>query len=300
MIKKEFYIFNSKSLGNYFFPNDLIKGKVNALIVSPLHGRSVALPQKDNCWITIKGGGWNYGGPQIYVSKKDDELIFGLYPLESAERELEVSRRLQIVSDRFPKVLYYKKICSAPLPEKYFFLKDITFSNGKPVIPVLLYTQVKSPFRVADISYLTDEEKKNAVQECCKYWEIEEKVYSNYFIKQLAENVAIMHKNGFINDTLEYSNVTMLSEIVDYEWVTAPGLKLPDGTFGMEIEDERKEKELLYGVEVCLQLKALLREEYNLFDIYRTFIASYARINPELIEKSKQIQKFLSKEDFII
>ena len=73
-----------------------------------------------------------------------------------------------------------------------------------------------------------------------------------------------------------------------------------DGTYGLEISKERKEKELLYGAEICLQLAAFLQQEYNLFDIYKEFIASYATVNPEFVNQNNAIQKMLRGEEFII
>ena len=113
--------------------------------------------------------------------------------------------------------------------------------------------------------------------------------------------MAILHKHNFINDTLDYGNVTMLGEIIDYEWMTAPNIKLLDGTDGCSIlTEERKEKEILYGVEVCLQLKAMLQENYNLFDIYKEFIDEYGKLNYDFVNKNERIEKILNKEKFVL
>ena len=248
----------------------------------------------------MKGGGWNYGGPQVYLSRKDEELVFGLYPLLSAKRELAVSQALEKISDTFPKVMYYKKLSEYKMPPKYMFLTEAKFQNGASVEPCLLYTRVKSPCRVADLMYFTDKEKQRAVQVCCDFWSISPKQYTQKFTQELAKHVAVMHKHGFINDTLDYANVTMLAEIIDYEWVTAPGILLPDGTYGLEITDARREKELLYGAEVCLQLKAMLQEPYALFDCYREFIEAYQNIYPQFAEQCDGVQKMLAREDFIL
>ncbi len=105
-----FKVFKSETVGRIFMPDGFSCLKKNALHISPLHGRAVALKKSDYEWLTVKGGGWNYGGPQIYLSKKDDELVFGLYGEASAERELQVSKKLQAISNDFPKVLYYIRI----------------------------------------------------------------------------------------------------------------------------------------------------------------------------------------------
>lgn len=300
MTEENFKIFNDETLGRIFIPDGINYENVKATYISPFHGRAISIKLDDYNWINVKGGGWNYNGPQIYISAKDEELIFGLYPYSSALRELEVSQRIEKISDRFPKVLYYKNLSDIQLPEKYSFLKNIKFSNGALVSPCIIYTKVKCPFRVADLMYLTKNEKDTVIKKCCDYWNISFEEYTKRFTKELAKNVAILHKNHFINDTLDYGNVTMLAEVVDYEWVTAPEIILLDGTDGTQIPDERKEKEILYGAEICLQLRALLLKDYNLFDIYSQFIEEYSKINPEFVNQNTRIQKILNKEAFIL
>ena len=300
MIKEVvFNIFNNTEVGRLCLPVGVSYENTKAYVISPLHGRSVALKTPIG-WISIKGGGWNYGGPQVYISQKDEELIFGLYNLTSAERELAVSREIEKFSDDFPKVLYYKKIADVPLPPQLSFLHDVTFANGAKVDPCLLYTKLNCPFRVADLMYLSEEEKRTIIKDSCNGWGISLSDYTVTFVKKLTDRVALLHKHGFINDTLDYGNVTLMAEIVDYEWVTAPGIKLPDGSDGQIICDERREKEILYGTEVCLQLFALLHQPYDLFSIYCDFVGEYERINPEFVKSNTRIQKILNREEFIL
>ncbi len=295
-----FKVFGSEDIGRIFAPDGFSCDEKNALHVSPFHGRAVAIKRTAYEWISVKGGGWNYGGPQIYLSHKDEELVFGLYGLASAERELQVSKKLEEISDEFPKVLYYKRFADYLLPKEYDCLKKLQYKNGELVNPCLLYTKVKCPYRVADLMYFTDKEKLSVIDDCCRFWGVSREEFVSTFTNVLANHVAVMHKHGFINDTLDYGNVTMLAEIIDYEWVTAPGIKLLDGTYGMEISDARREKELLYGAEVCLQLKALLHQEYNLFDIYIQFISQYSQVNPQFVNSCIGAQKMLAKEKIII
>ncbi len=300
MIAETFKVFKDEAVGRIFLPDGFSYEKTLSINISPLHGRAVAVKKGDFDWISVKGGGWNYGGPQVYLSQKDEELIFGLYSSISAKREVAVSRAIERVSDAFPKVLYYKRFSDYTLPERYRQLAGVKFKNGTAVDPCLLYTQVKCPCRVADLMYFVYKKKRIVIEQCSRYWGISVKSYLQKFIQTLALNVAILHKHAFINDTLDYGNVTLLAEIIDYEWVTAPGIKLFDGTYGLEISKERKEKELLYGAEICLQLAAFLQQEYNLFDIYKEFIASYATVNPEFVNQNNAIQKMLRGEEFII
>lgn len=296
---ENFKVFGDESLGHIFMPEGLCYQDIKMIQISPVHGRAVALKIAEFEWISVKGGGWNYGGPRVYISKKDEELVFGLYPFVAAQRELLVSKALEKISKDFPKVLYYKKITEYDLPKEYDFLSTVQFKDGRLVDPCLLYTQVKSPYRVEDLVYL-EKQKRCIIRNCCEFWGIDIPYFTTKFTQVLAKRVAIMHKNKFINDTLDWGNVTLLAEIIDYEWVTTPNLKLPDGTYGLELTDARKEKEILYGVEVVLQLKALLHEEYNFYDIYQQFIESYSEINKKFVDSSVTINKILKREKFVL
>ena len=68
---KFFDVFNSKTIGRVFMPDGLLYEKNKAIIPSIIHGRSVAIKVTEYEWILVKGGGWNYGGPCVYKSKKE-------------------------------------------------------------------------------------------------------------------------------------------------------------------------------------------------------------------------------------
>ena len=283
-------LFNSAVIGRMFSPDDILYENCTVLIPSIIHGRSIAVKKDEYNWILIKGGGWNYNGPLIYRSKKDDELVFGLNPTIAGKRELAVSKAIKKISDEFPKVLYYKRFADYKLPPEFDFLKTVRYSNGKLVDPCLTYTSVKCPFRVLDLAYQKAGEKEKIIRECCNYWKIDKKEYINKFGFELGRHVGILHRNHFINDTLEYSNVTLLAEIVDYELVTAPDVPFNDGTDGTVIRDERREKEILYGAEIILQLSSLMFKPLSLYDCYSMFIAGYRKENPGYIDNNEEIQ----------
>ena len=293
-------ILGSAELGRLFMPEELDYEKHLATCISAKHGRSLAVKENDFKWILVKGGGWNYGGSLLYRSVKDSELFFGLYDEKDAIRELSVSKALENVSGEFPKVLYYKKFEDCYLPKEYEFLLTVRHTSGKLVIPCLLYTQVKTPLRVADLAFFNDDYKEEIIYTHSNYWGIDTKDFIDTFVKVLAQHVGVMHKNGFINDSLEYSNVTMLGEIIDYEWITAPNILLPDGSKGDIIQPERKEKEIFYAVEVVILLKSMLYQEFNFFEIYQKFIDEYRKYNNDYVESNENIKKILNKERYII
>ena len=294
-----FKVFNDHALGKIFFPKGLNYYENLSTYVSIKHGRSCAIKVSDFEWILVKGGGWNYGGCLVYRSTKDKELSFGLFGKTDAIREYEVSKKIEEIANEFPQVLYYKIFSDYKLPSQYDFLKTIKYNDLKPVEPCLLYTKVKSPFRIADLQFYSDSIKNEIIRISCEYWNIGINDYLEYFCKKLANHVSLMHKNGFINDSLEYSNITMLAEIVDYEWITAPNIPLPDGNSGNVFTYERKEKEILYAVEAILFLSALIHIKYDFFDIYETFISEYKKTNSDYVDLNINIWKILKRERFI-
>ena len=293
-------ILDSLELSKVFMPNNLDYDKHLATCVSTRHGRSFAIKENDFNWVLVKGGGWNYKGPILYRSPKDAEWFWGVLDERDAIRELEVSNALKNISYEFPKVLYYKRFEDYDLPKEYNFIKTIKHTNGMLVHPCLLYTQVKTPIRVADLPFFRDEDKKEIIRIYSEFFNIKPKYFIDNFIKIMAQNVGIMHKNGFINDSLEYSNVTILGEIIDYEWITAPNILLLDGSKGDILQHERKEKEIFYAVEVVILLKSMLYQDFNMFDIYEKFIDEYCKYNNEYVVSNENIKKILNRERFIL
>lgn len=293
-------IFGSEAVGQLFMPDGLSFPKNKAFIPSLHHGRSIAVRSNDFEWILVKGGGWNYNGPLVYLSKKDDELVFGLNPYKAGLREYEVSKKIEEFSDDFPKVLYIRRFADYDLPNEFDFLKNIRYSNGELVDPCLTYTKVKCPYRVAELAYLTDEKKTTLIEKYSDYFDVAKCDFVDKFTSLLAERVGFLHSRGFINDTLEYGNVTLLAEIVDYELVTAPGVLFSDGTYGTEIGDARREKELLYGAEISMQLNALLHKRYSLYDSYASFVDSYKKYNPEFVANNRTVNEILDRKKIVI
>lgn len=288
-------IFEDEKVGKKFLVNFLcIKKKYVCFVPSLIHGRSVAIKLGKFEWLLIKGGGWNYNGPTIYQTPKKEQLIYGVYDEKSAKRELEVSNIIKSFSSEFGEVLAYVPIKDLDLPKEFSFLEEIYFNDENlsddianneqyKVNPCLLLTKVKCPYRVADLMYLKDGKKNKAIKKVCSYLKIKKANYIKEFAYRLGKHVGILHKHDFINDTLEFSNVTLLAEILDYEWMTTPGIDLKDNTEGYDSSCggpiARRIKELLYGAEIVLQLSNFLHRELTLFEAYKMFIDGYKTEN---------------------
>ncbi|MDR3058718.1 MAG: hypothetical protein LBU84_11335 [Prevotella sp.] len=297
---KQLELFNSQALGELFFPEGLDYAQNKATCISLKHGRSIAIQKDAFEWILIKGGGWTWGGPLVYRSVKDEQLVFGLYSTQDAIREIAVSRKLEEISDNFPKVLYYKSFKDYMLPDEFDFLHNTVYSDNTPVNPCLLYTQVKSPLRIADLQFLNDNEKQEVLTFYSSYFKSPQAQFVEIFAEKLGEHIGLMHMNNFINDSLDNDNITLAAEITDYEWVTAPGIPFPDGSYGDIIPNERKEKEILYALEAVLFLSSILRFKIGFYEIFECLIQGYRKSNASFITHNENINKIIARAKYII
>lgn len=271
------------------------------LVPSLLHGRSVAVPLKEGGWCSVKGGGWNYGGPLVYLSRKDDQLAFGLLPESASRREVEVSKKIREFTDKNGDAFLSLCLIDLELPEELSFLKGLRYADGCLVRPSLLFTKVRCPYRPRDLAFMKDEEKEKCVSRISEEMGADRRDFIPEFSRRLGERVGNLHAHGFLNDTLDDSNCTLMGEILDYEWMTAPGIPLEDGTMGDVLLDERREKEILYGAEIVLRLGAFLHEDVGgIAGAYRLFGEGYRKGNKAYWDGNASIRKILGGEKFVI
>jgi len=223
------------------------------VIVSPIHGRVGVVRDERLGYISIKGLGWTRGPLCLLKSPKDARLYFGLYPERDALREWSVSRFLQARGVGGTRALGYARNTAAAVA------LHTTFADGSRVEPCLLYSQVASPYRVADLPWLTEAHRSAVIAEVAalRRWSVEN--FIEGFCLQLARTMADYHRHGCVNDSLSADNITLAAEITDFEWFTTPEHMLPDGS-QFEHLHERRRKEAIYAYEIgCLLCDALNR-----------------------------------------
>jgi len=223
-------------------------------VISPLHGRSAWIMNPKWGAVSIKGIGWTIGNIPELPSPKDSRMIFGLYERESAAREWNVSQYLEQNKIRSTHVLGYAEDINP--------LKDsLRFIDGSTAHSTLLYTKSISPWRVADLVWMNEIEKKIAFSIIMKACLWNEKDFISCFMSELCNSIAMYHSLGCINDSLSSDNVTLAAEITDFEWFGTPLHPLPDGTL-LENDTKRRCKEIIYAYEIgCFLCHALNREE---------------------------------------
>lgn len=228
---------------NTSFPDKLIA-------LTPLHGRVAGYLHDTEGWVLIKGVGWTFGGPRVLVSPKDSELCFGLYDKAAAMRELGVSDWLAANGLNAARVQGFAEIDDSRFD-------STVFQNGHPVTPVLLYTSVTYPLRVADLAYFDDVRKDQIIAEVSSLNGWAKADYVEEFIYTLSRNVAEFQSAGGCNDTLDPNNVTLAGEITDFEWVGVPDVPLPWGDFDENLV-QRRQKEVIYLYDIFIKLAAML------------------------------------------
>ena len=295
-----FEVLGDVELGKEFLP-PIATGNNQVCLISPRHGRAVTMKISDLSWINIKGIGWTFGGPYVYRSRKDQNMMFGLLDECDAKRELQVSEHLQKINPSAPKVLEYKRFKDINFTnQEHRKLVNICHTCGKKIEPSILYTQMKSPFRMADIAFFTDSQREEILNFYCNYFNCSRQDFIKTFAFRLAKQIGLFHAKGIINDSLYWDNITLCAEIVDYEWLTVPGMLLPNGQDAeFYIPDERKEKEIIYAIEAILRMAALFHLKTDFYEILSALVDGHKVYNPEFIERSDFLLRMQNREKFI-
>gem|GEM_PF-4037206 len=92
----------------------------------------------------------------------------------------------------------------------------------------------------------------------------------------------------------------MCAEIVDYEWLTVPGMRLPNGEDASNIMiRERKEKEIIYAIEAILRTADILFIPRDFYRILDMLLTGYGQYNKNFVRNSEMLIR-LSKREKII
>jgi len=247
-------------------PNHLLEKRQTPYSVSFLHGRSAVVLFADECFVTIKGVGWTWGGPRVLSSPKDVALTFGLFSLKDAERELRVSRWLVARNLPAAKVLGLVRLDSIPTGTGELALRGAKSPDGDLINPTLLFTQTLSPVRVADLPVISPEARSATLDHACWRMGWSRENFVKQFTQQLGRNIGLMHDSKCINDTLEAGNITVCAEFIDFEWFTTPDEPLPDGTL-FENAEGRRDKEIIYGLEIAIHLATVVNCRFDFHSI---------------------------------
>lgn len=224
---------------------------------TPFHGRSRVIYIPGVGWMSFKGGGWTWGEKPWLVSRKEPQMIFGIFGRAEADRELAVSRWLHDRSEDATDVLGWVSAAEVGVFSPQMNLDGLRFGDGSAVDPVILAVRSRIPVRVADLAFLRGASRSRWYERTCRArgWSAER--FDADFAQRLGEALARLHLLGGTNDTLTWDNITLAAEWIDFEWLFVPGHPLPDGTTDQRLA-ERQWKSCVDAFEVVDKLSAML------------------------------------------
>ena len=231
-------------------------------------------------------------------SLKETSTVFGLLGERDATREVEVCTFLRNTCMECTQVLGMD-----------FVQGFVGYENSQQLVeqatasltqrPVVLYTRMLTRYRVADLPLLPEKERRIELDRIADRYGYAGRP-EQWFAKRLASQVALLHKMGGVNDTLEWSNVTAAAEVTDFEWVTVPSIPLYYHD-GRPVDDqvhlpERQWKEVIYGVEVCYRFASLIGDKHSQEECIQCFLDEYLHHGGTAIDAVKELRMPLMLE----
>lgn len=277
----------SKLAGRSTFSKRLARDAV-FLCPSTRHGRSLAAPLSDGRWLSIKGCGWNWGPPWVWLSPKDPELCFGLLDRATALREVAVSKWL---SENGVQCCRSTLLIDLDGDELALLGLDhnIRFLNGRVILPSALFTVSRASFRIADL--LTESHSAALSQMQALFACTDSARLLHAFVANLVSSVNAYQSLGAVNDSLNAENVTVFGEVTDFEWFYVPGIPTPDGNRDENLV-ARQQKEGIYLIEVLILFARSIGIRLTVQDAADIAVESFPPLASRPSEFFKQLQEF--------
>lgn len=256
--------------------------------ISPLHGRACTTIYEGKT-ITLKGVGWTFGGPKYFLSPTLEELYYGLLPEIYAKKEMKISKALEKENILAGRVIGYGLLGND--------FAEITVQD-ELFKPSILYTQMSSPYRIADLMYFDLMQRqslfRNEYVRCNPDLENSslESIFWD-FLETLSKTNHTLINLGGINDSLFWDNVTLAGEVVDFEYIFLPGLGVNDSIGHIRLQDRQKQSfiwlfELLFKMVHALQLKISFSE---------IAIRSFEACKEDLLKENKSFLEGFLREN---
>lgn len=181
--------------------------------VSPIHGRSFVIGQKENGrWIVSKGNGLSYTTQSFVDVSEYDNYVWGALTKQSALRDYNIGNEINALGIKTNKMEAVLEL-SIQLKDKDDFLR-----------PCLLQYEVECPYRLCDFPFMSRNEHKKVV---ASWFNIGSKYSEAYLIAAdiLVRNLHLLHKSKIMHNALHVQNYTWALELLDFE--SARTEKLP-------------------------------------------------------------------------
>ena len=179
-------------------------GDKNLFCVSPIHGRSFGIGQKENGrWIVSKGNGLSYTTQSFIDVSENDNYIWGALTKESALRDYNIGNEVNAYGIK-------TNIMEAVI-ELNIQLKD----KDKYIRPCLLQYEVECPYRLCDFPFMSRDEYKKVV---ASWFNMGSSYTEPYLIAAdiLVRNLQLLHKNNIMHNAIHVQNYTWALELLDF------------------------------------------------------------------------------------
>ena len=181
--------------------------------VSPIHGRSFVIGQKENGrWIVSKGNGLSYTTQSFIDVSEYDNYVWGALTKQSALRDYNIGNEINALGIKTNKMEAVLEL-GIQLKDKDVYLR-----------PCLLQYEVECPYRLCDFPFMSRNEHKKIV---ASWFNMGSKYTEAYLIAAdiLIRNLQLLHKNKIMHNAIHVQNYTWALELLDFE--SARSEKLP-------------------------------------------------------------------------
>lgn len=234
-------------------------GKEKIFAVSPLHGRSFVVGQRNDGRYTVsKGNGLCYS-EYLFLNTPETQLdVWGLLLMKDALRDYYCCQDVQALGIKTNQME-----CVLELDYPIYIAQTDTI-----VKPVLLQYNVECPYRICDAPFM---ERSQIEAEVAKWQQYNSKGYSKSHeiaADILIGNLRTMHDHEVLHNAIHEQNYTWALELLDFELTRTP-------QHPYEKEDYERHAPSLYNREVIQTyviinyIAGVLREKVNFADIDR-------------------------------
>lgn len=234
-------------------------GKEKIFAVSPLHGRSFVVGQRNDGRYTVsKGNGLCYS-EYLFLNTPETQLdVWGLLLMKDALRDYHCCQDVKALGIKTNQME-----CVLELDYPIYIAQTDT-----TVKPVLLQYNVECPYRICDAPFM---ERSQIEAEVTKWQQYNSKGYSKSHeiaADILIGNLRTMHDHEVLHNAIHEQNYTWALELLDFELTRTP-------QHPYEKEDYERHAPSLYNREVIQTyviinyIAGVLREKVNFADIDR-------------------------------
>lgn len=234
-------------------------GKEKIFAVSPLHGRSFVVGQRNDGRYTVsKGNGLCYS-EYLFLNTPETQLdVWGLLLMKDALRDYHCCQDVKALGIKTNQME-----CVLELDYPIYIAQTDT-----TVKPVILQYNVECPYRICDAPFM---ERSQIEAEVAKWQQYNSKGYSKSHeiaADILIGNLRTMHDHEVLHNAIHEQNYTWALELLDFELTRTP-------QHPYEKEDYERHAPSLYNREVIQTyviinyIAGVLREKVNFADIDR-------------------------------